>query len=85
MLQRIAHNQELHALRFANSVWFVLHPTELRTLKDCETEPAVYRRSPRESNHFQMSLQRKQLLHRYLKTLSIGPAGGFNLRPPARS
>ena len=38
----------------------------------------------RKSNQLQMSLQRKHFLLSYLKTLSVGPAGVLNPRPPAR-
>ena len=53
-------HQELHALLFANSlnsVWVLLRPTELWTLKDCETGPTVYSPYPRRLvslNHLQM-------------------------------
>ena len=35
------------------------------------------------SNHLQMSLQRKNILLSYFKTLSVGPFWGSNPRPPA--
>ena len=36
-----------------------------------------------QSNHLQMSLQRQYFLLSYLKTLSVGLAGGLNPQPPA--
>ena len=48
---------ELHALLVTNSVWVLLRPTGLWTLKGCETGPTVYRPYPRrlESlNHLRM-------------------------------
>ena len=35
-------HRELHALLFMNSVWVLLRPTGLWTLKGCETGPTVY-------------------------------------------
>ena len=35
-------HRELHALVFATSVWVLLRPTGLWTLKGCETGPKVY-------------------------------------------
>ena len=35
-------HRELHALLFTNSVWVLLRPTGLWTLKGCETGPTVY-------------------------------------------
>ena len=38
----------------------------------------------RKSNRLLMLLQRQHLLLSYLKTLSVGPVRGLNLRPPAQ-
>ena len=42
-----AQQRQLRALLFSNSVWVLLCPAELRTLKSSETEPTVYRPYPR--------------------------------------
>ena len=38
----------------------------------------------RTSNHLQMLFQRQHILLSYLKTLSVGPVWGSNLRPPVQ-
>ena len=51
--------------------------------RNCETGPPPYR--PRKSSHLQMKLQRQHFLLSYLKTLSVGPVGVSNSRPPRHS
>ena len=44
----------------------------------------VFRPYPRRKfNDLQTSLQRQHFLLGYLKTLSVGPSRGLNMRPPA--
>ena len=55
--------------------------------RNCGTGPPAYRQSlsekTRKSNHLQMKLQREHFLLSYWKTLSVGPVGVSNSRPPA--
>ena len=53
---------------------FFLHPTGILSLS----------KKPRESNHFQVSLQRKHFLLSYLNTLSIVLASVLISRAPAQ-
>ena len=66
-------------LHFSNSAWILLRPTELSTFKDLSS----LSEKTRKSNHVQMKLQRQHFLLSYLKTLSVGPVGVSNSRPPA--
>ena len=66
--ERSPQHQKLRALVFANSVWVLLRPTELWTLKGCETGPTVYCLYPRRQESPTIG---------YLETLSVGPAGVF--------
>ena len=56
-------HQELHALLYANSVWVLLRPTELWTLKGCETGPIVY-------HHYLRKLQNLTRCHYKSSTFS---------------
>ena len=71
---------------FSNSVWVLLHPTELSTFKELWDGTSGLSSLPektRKSDHLQMKLQRQHFLLSYLKTLSVGPVGVSNSRPPA--
>ena len=79
-----SYTKDSHSTRitllFLNSVWVLLRPTELSTIivrQDLLSEKT------RKSNHLQMKLQRQHFLLSYLKTLSVGPGGVLNSRPPA--
>ena len=60
---------------------FFCVPRNFQHARNCETRPPPYR--PRKSSHLQMKLQRQHFLLSYLKTLSVGPVGVSNSRPPA--
>ena len=73
-------------LLFSNSAWVLLRPTELSTFKelwDGTSDLSSLSEKTRKSNHLQMIIQRQHFLLSYLKTLSVGPVGVSNSRPPA--
>ena len=84
------HTKDSHStgitLLFSNSAWVLLRPTELSTFKelwDGTSDLSSISEKTRKSNHLQMILQRQHFLLSYLKTLSVGPVGVSNSRPPA--
>ena len=73
---------------FSNSAWVLLRPKELSTFKesllwDGTCGLSSFSEKTRTSNHLLMKLQRQHVLLSYLKTLSVGPVGVSNSRPPA--
>ena len=70
------------------SVWVLLRPRSREYIEHIEelwdgTYGLSYL-SEKTGDHLQMSLQRQHFLLSYLKTLSVGPAGVLNPRPPAQ-
>ena len=85
-----SHTKDRHStgitLLFSNSAWVLLCPTGLSTFKelwDGTSDLSSLSEKTRKSNHLQMKLQRQHFLLSYLKTLSVGPVGVSNSRPPA--
>ena len=85
-----SHTKDSHStgitLLFSNSAWVLLRPTELSTFKelwDGTSDLSSLSEKTRKSNHLQIILQRQHFLLSYLKTLSVGPVGISNSRPPA--
>ena len=85
-----SHTKDSHStgitLLFSNSAWVLLRPTELSTFKELwggTCDLSSLSEKTRKSNHLQMKLQRQHFLLSYLKTLSVGPVGVSNSRPPA--
>ena len=73
-----------YSFRIVRGFFYV--PQNYQHSRNCETGPPTYRPYPRrleKSNHLQMKLQRQHFLLSYLKTLSVGPVGVTNSRPPA--
>ena len=56
---------------------------EYGLLWDATSDLSSLSEKTRKSNHLQMKLQRQHFLLSYLKTLSVGPVGVSNSRPPA--
>ena len=70
-------HREFRAILFANSVWVLLRPTELRTssvegFQDGACCLSSLSEKTRESHQLQMTLQRQHFLLGSLKTLSVG-------------
>ena len=71
-------HRELHALLFTNSVWVLLRPTGLWTVKGCETGPTVYSPYPRrpESLTFcEWFYKGSTFSSAHFQTLRVGPTG----------
>ena len=84
-----SHTKDSHStgitLLFSNSARVLLRPTELSTFKelwDGTSDLSSLSEKTRMSNHLQMKLQGQHFLLSYLKTLSVGPVGVSNSRPP---
>ena len=68
-------HRELRALLLATSVWVLLRPTGLSTLKGCETGPPAYRPYPRRLESLTICRCSYKGRTFFSVTLSVGPAG----------
>ena len=85
---RHSHTKDSHStgitLLFFRIVRGFFHvPQNYQHSRICETGPSTYRPYPRRLESLTMKLRRQHFLLSYLKTLSVGPVGVSNSRPPA--